>query len=153
MSTWSLPKLLAELHDDIQRQLATARQSFGHPVAKGDASEGVWLQLLSTYLPKRDQAARAYVVDSEGNFSDQMDVVIFDRQYSPLIFEFQGQTIIPAESVYGVFEAKQTVNACIVEYAQKKIATVRGLHRTSLAIPHAGAGSMPSPCPRFWAAS
>jgi len=32
--------------------------------------------------------------------------VIFDRQYSPFIFAFQGQKIIPAESVYGVFESK-----------------------------------------------
>ena len=44
-------------------------------------------------------------------FSEQIDVVVFDRQYSPFIFNYEGQTIIPAESVYAVFEAKQTVNA------------------------------------------
>jgi hypothetical protein len=70
--------------------------------------------LLDTYLPKRYQVATAHVVDSEGNFSDQIDVVVFDRQYSPFIFSYQGQTIIPAESVYGVFEAKQTLNADLV---------------------------------------
>jgi hypothetical protein len=49
----------------------------------------------------------------------------------------EGQTIIPAESVYAVFEAKQTINAAQVEYAQSKIASVRRLHRTSLPIPYA----------------
>ena len=39
---------------------------------------------------------------------------------SPFIFRLQGQTIIPAESVYAVFEAKQSINAAEVEYAQKK---------------------------------
>ena len=46
-------------------------------------------------LAPRYQAATAHVVDSEGNFSDQIDVVVFDRQYSPFIFTFEGQKIIP----------------------------------------------------------
>ncbi len=106
MSTWSLARILAGLHDDIERRLSTARQSFGHAPSMGDASESVWLDLLQTYLPRRYEAATAHVVDSEGTFSDQIDVVVFDRQYSPFIFTFEGQKVIPAESVYAVFEAK-----------------------------------------------
>src|SRR6202171_519297 len=143
MTDWSLSVLLAGLHDDIQRKLETVRQSFGHPTTKGDATEKVWLELLQTYLPQRYQAAKAHVVDSKGTFSEQIDVVIFDRQYSPFIFQYQDQTIIPAESVYAVFEAKQSINAGHVEYAQKKVASVRRLHRTSLPIPHAG-GTYPA---------
>ena len=52
------------------------------------------------YLPHRYQAETAHVVDSRGAFSQQIDVVVFDRQYSPFIFKFQRQTIVPAESVY-----------------------------------------------------
>lgn len=138
MSTWSLPQLLAGLHDDIQQRLETCRKSFAHPGSKGDASESVWLQMLQTYLPQRYQAATAFIVDSKGNFSEQIDVAIFDRQYSPFIFQYQGQTIVPAESVYAVFEAKQAISLDKVEYARKKVASVRKLHRTSLPIPHAG---------------
>jgi hypothetical protein len=138
MTDWSLSVLLAGLHDDIQQKLDIIRKSFGHPVSKGDASETVWLELLQTYLRQRYQAATAHVVDSDGVFSDQIDVVVFDRQYSPFIFSFKGQTIIPAESVYAVFEAKQSINAEQVAYAQKKVASVRRLNRTSLPIPHAG---------------
>lgn len=137
MTEWSLSRLLANLHDDIQRKLETVRQSFGHSTTTGDASEKVWLELFQTYLPQRYRAAKAHVVDSNGLFSDQIDVVIFDRQYSPFIFQFQEQTIIPAESVYAVFEAKQSINAFYVGYAQKKVASVRRLHRTSLPIPYA----------------
>ena len=137
MSEWSLAQLLAGLHDDIQERLGRVRKSFGHPGAKGDASEGVWLEMLKTYLPQRYRAATAHVVDSRGAFSEQIDIVVFDRQYSPFIFSYEGQTIIPAESVYAVFEAKQTMNAGQVSYARKKVASVRGLHRTSLPIPYA----------------
>jgi hypothetical protein len=143
VTTWSLKQLLAGLHEDIHRRLETSRRSFGHPGTKGDASESVWLSMLSTYLPKRYQAAKAHVVDSRGTFSDQIDVVIFDRQYSPFIFTFESQTIVPAESVYAVFEAKQSINASEIAYAQAKVASVRKLFRTSLPIPHAG-GTFPA---------
>ena len=137
MSEWSLIQLLSGLHDDIQQRLGTVRKSFGHPGTKGTASEEVWLELLQTYLPQRYQAATAHIVDSSGTFSEQIDVVVFDRQYTPFIFKYAKQTIIPAESVYAVFEAKQTANAEQVEYARKKVASVRRLCRTSLPIPYA----------------
>jgi hypothetical protein len=138
MANWSLEVLLHSLHDDIHQRLETARKSLNHPGSKGDASEAIWLELLQKYLPERYRAEKAHVVDSKGNFSEQMDVVIFDRQYSPFIFNFQDQYIIPAESVYAVFEAKQSINAGYVKYAQQKIESVRQLYRTSLPIPHAG---------------
>ena len=145
MSVWSLPVLLAGLHDEIERRLAAARKAFGHTTTKGDASEHVWLELFHTYLPQRYRAEKAHVVDSQGSFSNQIDVVIFDQQYSPFIFRQENQIIIPAESVYAVFEAKQTVNANEVRYAGEKIASVRRLHRTSLPIPHAGGVYPPKP--------
>lgn len=71
-------------------------------------------------------------------FSDQIDIVVFDRQYSPFVFHQDGLAVIPAESVYAVFEAKQSANADLVSYAQTKAESVRKLHRTSRPIPHAG---------------
>ncbi|WP_439633355.1 DUF6602 domain-containing protein [Glycocaulis sp.] len=138
MSDFSLSQLLASLHEDIQERLGRVRKTIGHPGSKGTASENVWIDLLNRYLPKRYQVANAHVVDSLGNFSDQIDIVVFDRQYSPFIFTYESQTIIPAESVYAVFEAKQTADASLIAYAQDKIQSVRKLHRTSLPIPHAG---------------
>jgi hypothetical protein len=143
MTVWSLSDLLGGLHDEIQQKLATARKAFAHPGTKGNASENVWLELLQRYLPHRYQAATAHVVDSHGMTSEQIDVVVFDRQYSPFILRYQGQTIVPAESVYAAFESKQSINMGEVSYAQKKLASVRRLHRTSLPIPSAG-GTLPA---------
>jgi hypothetical protein len=140
--TWSLSALLEGLHKDIHNRLHTAREVVGHPVLKGDAAETIWLTMLSNYLPERYRASRAVVVDSNGTFSHQIDIVIFDRQYSPFVFHQDGLDVIPAESVYAVFEAKQVITAEEISYAQEKAASVRALHRTSLAIPHAG-GDLP----------
>lgn len=147
MTKWNLRTILGDLHSEIEEQLRRAR-NIGHPSEKGDASEDVWLELFQQYLPLRYHAEKAHVVDSEGTFSDQIDVVIFDRQYSPFIHKFKGSTVIPAESVYGVFEAKQTMDAGLVAYAQNKVASVRRLKRTSLAIPNASGKDYP-PKPPF----
>ncbi len=144
MSSWSLPILLAGLHDEIQSRLERARKLYGHPVAKGEASETVWLELLK-YLPERYRADTAFIVDSDGQFSDQIDIVIYDRQYTPFILKQDGHAVIPAESVYAAFEAKQAIDAGQVAYAQSKIASVRALQRTSLPIPHAGGTYPPKP--------
>lgn len=145
MPEWSLPTVLETLHDEVQQDLTSARRALAHPVAKGTASENVWLMLLKDYLPKRYQAANATVVDSRGGFSEQIDIVVFDRQYTPFVFNFKGQQIIPAEAVYAVFEAKQSMDAGEVAYAHKKMASVRRLHRTSLPIPSASGPLPPKP--------
>lgn len=44
MTDWSLSRLLALLHDDVQLKLGTVRRGMGHPGAMGDASENVWLE-------------------------------------------------------------------------------------------------------------
>lgn len=136
--TFSIPTLLESLHKGIEARLTIARAAIGHPGSKGDASEAIWLELLETYLPRRYSVTKGHVCDSQNSFSEQLDVIIYDRQYSPLIFGFEGQKVIPAESVYAVFEAKQIIDANMLEYARNKIASVRRLHRTSLPVPHVG---------------
>lgn len=74
---------------------------------------------------------KAIVIDSTGNVSEQMDVVIYDAIYTPFIFKQDGFMYIPAESVYAVFEVKQDVKGNI-EYAAQKIESVRKLKRTSI---------------------
>ena len=133
----TLPIIFDELHKLIEAKLAAARRAFGHPVAKGDASENAWLAMFNEYLPKRYRAEKAFAVDSGGRFSQQLDVVIFDRQYTPFIFTHEGQHVIPAESIYAVLEAKQTIDASNVKYAMQKVESVRELTRTSLPIPTA----------------
>lgn len=137
MTSWSLPTLLDSLHQEVDAKLRIARASLHHPGTKGAASESVWLDLLRSYLPKRYAVASAHIVDSLGQFSDQMDIVVYDRQYTPPIFEFKGYPIVPSESVYAIFEAKQEIDASQINYASRKIESVRKLFRTSLPIPYA----------------
>jgi len=89
-------------------RLATANK-----VAKGMASELQWRAMLTNYLPER--------------------YIIYDCQYSPLLFDEDGTRYVPAESVYAVFEVKAHIDAGNLFYAGEKAASVRRLRRTSAA--------------------
>ena len=128
---WSLPRLMQALHENVEQDLKSTREALAHSSAKGESSEAVWTTLFTKYLPHRYAVAKATIVDSNGQFSEQIDLVLFDRQYTPLIFEHHGQIIVPAEAVYALFETKQEIRADYVRYAQKKASSVRRLHRTS----------------------
>lgn len=138
MTEWSLPTLFEGVHEKVHAELELARRALAHPTTKGDASEDVWLHLLNTYLPRRYKAAKAHVVDSNNAFSLQLDVVIYDELYTPPVFAMGAVRVIPAESVYAVFETKQTANADNLRQAHDKAASVRKLHRTSAPIVNGG---------------
>ena len=144
MSDITLKTLLESFHEVVEHDLTISRKSHAHPVSKGDATENVWIKLFKDYLPKRYSVDKAFIVDSNGSFSQQMDVVIYDRQYTPFIFVHQEQKYVPAEAVYAVFEAKQDIKGQ-VNYAQEKIGSVRSLHRTNMPVPHAGGEFEPRP--------
>ena len=78
-------------------------------------------------------------MDSRGTTSDQIDLLVYDAQYTPLLAQTSsGDLFVPAEAVYAVFEVKQEMNKTFMDYAGTKIASVRRLHRTSVPIAHAG---------------
>lgn len=133
---------LREIFLAVQKQLLATlegnRDVVQHPGTKGDASELEWKETLGKNLPLRYQVSKAFVMDSLGNLSQQIDLVIHDRQYSPLLLNQQGAMYVPAESVYAVLEVKQDLNKGNLEYAGQKAASVRKLFRTSAKIPHAG---------------
>jgi hypothetical protein len=81
------------------------------PTSCGSVSEQHWLDLFSQYLPQRYAASPVFVVDADGRRSRQIDVAIYDRLYSPLLFPHSSGLHIPAESVYAVFEVKQILTA------------------------------------------
>lgn len=109
-----------------------------HPTTKGDASEAQWVAVLDEFLPARYGVGPIFAIDSRGDQSDQIDLAIFDRQYSPLFFEEGGIRFVPAESVYAVFEVKPEMSKSTLDYAAAKVESVRSLFRTSAPISHAG---------------
>lgn len=145
MPTISLSELYSEMQKEMLQSLQTGASAFTHPGTKGDTTETNWIDWLRTYLPARYKVDKAIIIDSKGKQSDAIDLVIYDAQYSYMVFQHNGEKLIPAESVYAVFEVKQVLNKEYIEYAGRKAQSVRTLFRTSASIPHAGGQYAPKP--------
>ncbi len=138
MNQTNLKNIFYRLQKQMIEKLSSSREIILHPGAKGDATEINWIEWLDTYLPKRYKVGKAFVIDSHDRISEEIDLVIYDQQYSPFVYREAGATYIPAESVYAIFEVKQDLSKFNLEYAGKKFKSVRSLHRTSAPIFHLG---------------
>jgi hypothetical protein len=109
-----------------------------HAGDRGEVNEQHFIDFLRKYLPNRYTVEKAIVLDSDGNVSQSIDVVVFDRQYTPTLLDNDKHRYVPAEAVYAVFECKPKIDKGYLEYASDKAASVRRLKRTSVEIHHAG---------------
>jgi hypothetical protein len=117
-----------------------------HPGDRGEVNEQHFIDFLRKYLPNRYTVEKAIVLDSLGKVSQSIDVVIFDRQYTPTLLDNDKHRYVPAEAVYAIFECKPCINKEYLEYAADKAASVRRLHRTSIEI-HSANGMLPAKKP------
>ena len=133
---------MREAFVDVQAELGLklrrASQSISHAGTQGSVNEDHWTDIFRAYLPKRYEVATGFVIDSKGGRSQQVDVVVFDKHFTPTLLDQQNHRYIPAEAVYAVFESKPHIDKSYLEYAGNKAASVRRLHRTSVVISHAG---------------
>lgn len=118
----------------LHTKLQFSSMSVTHDGKLGEVNEGHFVELLKRYLPARYSVESGIILDSKGSTSDQIDVVIYDRQYTPVLLDQKDHRYIPAEAVYAVFEVKPTCNKPYLEYAAEKAESVRKLVRTSASI-------------------
>lgn len=113
-----------------------------HAGDRGEVNEQHFIDFLRKYLPNRYTIEKAIVLSSEGEVSDSIDVVIFDRQYTPTLLDNDKHRYVPAEAVYAIFECKPKIDKGYLEYTADKAASVRRLKRTSVDI-YTASGKIP----------
>ncbi len=126
------------VQEDLALKIRRAAQSIAHAGTQGSVNEDHWIEMFRAYLPDRYKVETGFAIDSAGGRSDQIDIVIFDRHFTPTLLDQQRHRYIPAEAVYAVFESKPHFDKNYLEYAGQKAASVRKLKRTSVPIAHAG---------------
>lgn len=133
-----LREAFAAEQEVLRVKLELSSKSITHNGVMGEVNELHFIEVLRKYLPNRYAVAQGIVVDCNGATSDQIDIIIFDPQYTPTLLDQQSHRFVPAEAVYGVLEAKPTISKQYLEYAGDKASSVRRLERTSVPIRHAG---------------
>lgn len=119
--------LFDSLRNEMLASLMLDRGHIQHNVVKGDASETAWRKFLRTYLPPRYGVDKAIVINSEGELSNQIDIVVYDSMNAPFVFRHNDFVYIPVECVCAVFEVKQSMDTYHIKYTKEKVESVRAL--------------------------
>lgn len=129
----------------LRLELELSSNSITHSGVMGDVNEKHFMTVLRKYLPKRYAVESAIVIDSNGATSDQIDIVIYDPQYTPTLLDQHDHRFVIAEAVYAVIEVKPTINKEYLIYAGSKAESVRALERTTAPIVHAAGDPVVKP--------
>lgn len=90
---------------DIVKQLKFKWDKHGTTV--GSNRENIWKELFERFIPKKFKIEQnVFVIDSKGHCSSEVDLAIFDEQYTPYIFNHGVLKFIPVEAVAAVIECK-----------------------------------------------
>lgn len=98
-----------ENYENIEKSLVSqlSLETPNHYLTQGTYREAVWKELFESIIPKKfciDQGV--FIIDSLGNISSEVDLAIFDEQYTPYIFNYGKIKFIPIEAVAVVVQCK-----------------------------------------------
>lgn len=75
----------------------------------GNYREGMWVKFFRGIIPlKYSLTQGVIIIDSKGNVSKEVDIVIFDEQFTPYVFQYNSLKFIPIEAVVIAVECKST---------------------------------------------
>jgi hypothetical protein len=114
-----------KLWHDFQEEARTSNDDFD----RGQPHEAAVREFLSTRLPGRYGVGEGIVIDASGGQSRHCDVVVYDRQRTPILSSETGLTIWPFESVYAVAQVKSKLTRSELESAVQDIADFKALSR------------------------
>ena len=118
----------------VGQELVAAFQTAGFATTSGlvgSAREVPVREKLTKLLPKGVGIGSGCVIDSFGNTSRQMDVVLFENEFCPefAINNDPASTYYPCEGVIAVGEVKTAIDSRELEDIFKKIKSVKELRR------------------------
>ncbi len=78
-----------------------------HYLTAGHNREKIWLNLFRQIVPMKFAIKQGvFLIDSKGKVSKEIDIAIFDEQFTPYIFKYENIHYIPIEAVAVVIQCK-----------------------------------------------
>lgn len=102
-------KKLAENYEELEHSLVNQLllEVPNHHPTGGSYRESVWSSLFEMIIPKKYCIEQGvFIIDSYGNISNEVDLIIFDEMYTPYIFNYGKIKFIPIEAVAAVVQCK-----------------------------------------------
>lgn len=93
------------LEKSIVRQLNFEVKN--HHLTAGHHREMIWMEFFRQIIPMKFAIKQGvFLIDSKGEVSKEVDIAVFDEQYTPYIFNYGNILFIPIEAVAMVIQCK-----------------------------------------------
>lgn len=128
-----LEEVFDKISINMRNKFEEARLAIGsNSGVKGDANEGTFRTFLKDYLPPSFDVLTGIIVDSLGNQSRQLDVIITDKNKTPIFYQSEDNVrVIPVEPVLAVIEVKAFLDWDEVEKSLENMKSVKKLQKLS----------------------
>lgn len=135
---------IIENYDSLKQSIISdlsMKNESGHGLSTGNYREEVWSNLFRRVLPKKFSIVRnSFIIGSCGNTSPEIDIIIYDENYVPYIFQY-GDTVklIPIEAVIAVVQCKsentnrKVKGKYILDEWVKKVQKIESKHENAYA--------------------
>jgi hypothetical protein len=127
------------------------RNLLEHPGERGALVERGFLEVLSNHIPEGFGVTSGFVVDSLGNASRQIDIIVYSKAMTPFVFR-GAISVIPIECVIMALEIKSHINSEAIKDAAQKGTSIKKLSRSAFTTPWPFAGDITDesvPKPQF----
>lgn len=102
-------KILKNIFDNLESSLINEmRIRIQHNLEDGKYREYLVKRILSKIVPSKYEITNGFVIDSDNNKSDEMDIIIYDKSYVPPFFD-ETYTVVPIEAVIAIIQIKTTL--------------------------------------------
>lgn len=97
-----------------------------HHGVSGHFREALWMELFRGIVPQKYALAQGVIlIDSDGSQSREVDIAIYDEQYTPYVFRHKSVHFIPIEAVAAVIQCKS--EGLLTEELRKWVCSIKKL--------------------------
>lgn len=111
----------------LEAEVDTFNRLIDHQGEMGRENELSLARILERLVPPKYGIGSGLLIDSQGNYSKQIDIVVYDNSEEPALMAQTNQVLFPVENVRLCIEVKTTADKAEVEDAGAKMASVRDL--------------------------
>ena len=129
--TFDATRFVRDVGRDLIAEFENARRATT-PELVGSAMEAAARNRLEQILPSEVAVGTGCVIDTYGNTSSQIDIILYERQVCPVFrvnYNDPKSTYYPCEGVIAVGEVKSVIGKKELEDSFRKIASVKSLRR------------------------
>ena len=125
----SYRRALSSVQDRLNSAIDPIRCLVPHSGEKGTLIEKQFRSQLIEILPEKVGVSHGFVMDSRGEISKQMDLILYDKLNTPRIFASDSTQVFPVEATYACGEIKTSLDSDKLKDSFEKCASYKNLCR------------------------